>query len=194
MTRSERESPLLLLGGIVLTGGWCVAAMAADWAATSIVLKWMSRRMPSLIYDIGSWWGIGRWVVALGLVFSVSAFLLECYTDRLTGHDPASWPKVRQALGFARSAVRFRLEYAADLAWRPVDAVLESRTLSNLFVWGPVIVTLFAIVHHDGRFGLVSDDQDPVALGAFLYVVIKTGRWWRDVNPPPKPRARRARE
>ena len=229
VTRSGRESPLLLLGGIVLTGGWCVASMAADWAVTSIVLKWMSRRMPSLIYDIGRWWGIGRWVVALGLVFSVSAFLFECYTDPLTGfsarsltnlaallagrrrselhdewhahlasesdHDPVARAKVRhrQALGFVAAAVQLRLADAADLAWRPVDAVLGSRTLSNLFVWGPVIVTLFAIVHHDGRFGLVADDQDPAALGAFLYVVIKTGRWWRGVKPP-EPKARRARE
>jgi len=53
--------------------------------------------------------------------------------------------------------------------------------------------TLVAIVHHDGRFGLVADDQDPVALGAFLYVVIKTGRWWRGVKPP-EPKARRAKE
>ena len=76
-----------------------------------------------------------------------------------SGHDPATWTKVTQALGFVASAVRFRLADAADQAWRPVDAVLGSRTLSNLFVWGPVIVTLFAIVHHDGRFGLVADVQ-----------------------------------
>jgi len=75
----------------------------------------------------------------------------------------------------------------------PTDAVLRSRSLSNLFVWGPVTVTLVAIVHHDGRFGLVADDQDPVALGAFLYGVIRTGRWWRGVKPP-EPKARRARE
>ena len=110
-----------------------------------------------------------------------------------SGHDPDTWPKVRQALGFVASAARFRLADAADLAWRPADAVLGSRTLSNLFVWGPVTVTLVAIVRHDGRFGLVADDQDPVALGAFLYVVIKTGRWWRGVKPP-EPKARRARE
>lgn len=71
--------------------------------------------------------------------------------------------------------------------------MLRSRPLSNLLVWGPVIAVLAAIVHHDGRFGLVADDQDPVALGAFLYVVIKTGRWWRGVKPP-EPKARRARE
>ena len=77
--------------------------------------------------------------------------------------------------------------------WRPADAVLGSRTLSNLFVAGPVVVMLFAIVHHDGQFGLVADIQDPVALGAFLYGVIRTGRWWRGVKPP-EPKARRARE
>jgi len=97
--------------------------------------------------------------------------------------------QLRAAFGFLGAAVRFRLEDAADLAWRPADAVLGSRILSNLFVWGPVVATIFAIVRHDGRFGLVADDQDPVALGAFLYVVIKTGRWWRQIKlPEPKPR------
>src|SRR4051812_27989141 len=54
-----------------------------------------------------------------------------------------------------------------------------------------VTVTLVAIVRHDGRYGLVADDQDPVALGAFLYGVIRTGRWWRGIKPPP-PKPRRA--
>jgi hypothetical protein len=109
-----------------------------------------------------------------------------------SGHDPATWPKVRQALGFIAAAIQFRLADAAGMAWRPTDAVLGSRTLSNLFAWGPVIVVLFAIVHQDGRFGLVADIQDPVALGAFLYGVIRIGRWWRGVKPP-EPKARRAR-
>jgi hypothetical protein len=112
----------------------------------------------------------------------------------------AGWPgaelsrrdQVRAARGFIWAAVRYRLEDAADLAWWPADAVLGSRLLSNLFVWGPVIVMLVAIVHHDGRFGLVADIQDPAALGAFLYGVIRTGRWWRGVKPP-EPKARRAR-
>lgn len=97
------------------------------------------------------------------------------------------------ASGFAVAAVRYRLRDASVLAWRPADAVLSSRFLSNLFVWGPVIVALVAIVHHDSRFGLLADDQDPVALGAFLYVVIKTGCWWRGIKPP-EPKARRAKE
>jgi hypothetical protein len=110
-----------------------------------------------------------------------------------SGHELATWRKVRQALGFVAAAIKLRLADAADLAWRPADAVLGSRTLSNLFVGGPVIVVLFAIVHHDGRFGLVTDIQDAGELGAFLYGVIRTGRWWRGVKPP-EPRARRARE
>ena len=110
-----------------------------------------------------------------------------------SGHDPDTRVKIRQALGFVASAIQFRLADAAELAWRPADAVLGSRCLSNLLVWGPVVATLVAIVRHDGRFGLVADDQDPVALGAFLYVVIKTGRWWRGVKPP-EPPTRRARQ
>ena len=110
-----------------------------------------------------------------------------------SGHDPVTWPKVRQALGFVASAIRYRLSDAADMAWRPADAVLASRFLSNLFVWGPVVAVLVAIVRHDGRFGLVADVQDPVALGVFLFLVIKTGRWWRGVKPP-EPKARHARE
>jgi hypothetical protein len=110
-----------------------------------------------------------------------------------SGHDPVTWPKVSQALGFVAAAVRVRLAAIAELAWRPADAVLGSRTLSNLFVCGPVTVMLVAIVHHDGRFGLVADVQDPAALGAFLYGVIRTGRWWRGVKPP-EPKARCAKE
>jgi hypothetical protein len=94
---------------------------------------------------------------------------------------------------FSRRGMKLRLYQGMDLAWRPADAVLCSRTLSNLFVGGPVIVTLFAIVRHDGRFGLVADIQDSAALGGFLYGVIRTGRWWRGVKPP-EPKARRVRD
>lgn len=101
--------------------------------------------------------------------------------------------EISAARSFVLAAVRYRLQDAADQAWRPVDAVLRSRALSNLFVWGPVIVVLAAIYRHDGRFGLVADIQDPVALGVFLYGVIRTGRWWRGVKPP-EPEARRAKD
>ena len=51
------------------------------------------------------------------------------------GHDPVTRAKVSQALGLVASAARFRFGDAADLVWRPADAVLGSRILSNLFVW-----------------------------------------------------------
>ena len=108
------------------------------------------------------------------------------------GRELSPREKLLAASGFVVAATQLRLRDAADLAWRPIDAVLGSRTLSNLFVSGPVIVVLVAIVHHDGRFGLVADGQAPVALGAFLYLVIKTGRSRRGVKPP-EPKARRAR-
>ena len=60
-------------------------------------------------------------------------------------------------------------------------------------MWGPVIATFVAVVPHDGRFGVVADDRDPVALGAFLYGVIKAGRWWRGVKPPER-KPRRVKE
>jgi hypothetical protein len=97
--------------------------------------------------------------------------------------------QARAARGFVLAAIRYRAQDATALAWRPADAVLGSRILSNLFVWGPVIVVLFAIVRRDGRFGLVADIQDPGTLGAFLYSAIRAGRWWRGIKPPdPRPR------
>ncbi len=122
--------------------------------------------------------------------------LRDEWLSHLTGELGRGLPRkdqFRAARGFLWAAVLLRLQDAAAAAWRPADAVLGSRTLSNLFMSGPVIVTLFAIVHHDGRFGLVADIQDPACLGAFPYGVIRTGRWWRRVEMP-EPKARRARE
>jgi hypothetical protein len=98
--------------------------------------------------------------------------------------------QVRAAFGFLWSAVRFRLQDAADLGWKPIDAVLGSRTLSNLFVWLPVFVWMVIIVRLDGRTGLVVDDQDYLELAGGLFVAIKVGRWWRGVKPPEPKRHR----
>ena len=109
-----------------------------------------------------------------------------------TGCGLSPRKQIRAAGGFVWAAIRYRLQDAADLAWRPMDAVLRSRILSNLFVLGPVAVTLVAIVRHDGRFGLVADVQDPIMLGIFLFAVIRIGREWREIKlPEPKPRRSR---
>ena len=134
--------------------------------------------------------------VAVALAGQKRSMVGEEWRGHLLGEQVSGLTQreqTRAARGFVLAAVRYRVRDAADLAWRPADAVLGSRTLSNLFVWGPVIVMLIAIVRRDGRFGLVTDDQDPVALGAFLYCAIRTGRWWRGVKPQ-EPMARRAKD
>ena len=162
------------------------------WEATGLLPIWLFLRRQGKQFRVP--------VLSPGWLTEAAVFLAGRKRGEVRGEwrsHLAGWPggelrrreQVCAACGFVWAAIRYRFEDAIDLAWRPVDAVLGSRTLSNLFVWGPVIVTLVAIVRHDGRFGLVADDQDPVALGAFLYVAVKTGRWWRQIKlPDPKPR------
>ena len=110
-----------------------------------------------------------------------------------SGHDPDTWPKVRQALGFVASAVQFRLADAADAAWTPADAVLRSRKLSNLVAFGPTTLAALFILRHLGTLGVLTSAESIAAIGGALYGLIRMGRWWRDVKPP-EPKARRARE
>ncbi len=106
-----------------------------------------------------------------------------------TGHQLGRQDQIVAALGFVAAAVRFRLEDAADLAWVPVDAVLRSRFLSGIFVTGPVLAVVLAIVHHDGRYGMVLNIQDPFCVGACTWGAIFGLRKYRKVKPPePKPR------
>ena len=60
-----------------------------------------------------------------------------------SGHDLVTWQKVREALGFVASAVRCRCSDAAEAA---VDAVLKSRTLSNLFTLMPTALAALSLV------------------------------------------------
>ena len=156
-----------------------------------LLLGYLAGRSVSPMLSAGSLTGLA--VLLAGHKRSATADEWRAHLAGWPGAELSRRDQVHAARGFIWAAVRYRLEDAADQAWRPADAVLGSRTLSNLFMWGPVIVMLVAIVHHDGRFGLVVDVQDPAALGAFLYGVIRTGRWWRRVKPP-EPKARRARE
>jgi hypothetical protein len=110
-----------------------------------------------------------------------------------SGHDPVTWPKVRQALGFVTSAVRYRLADAADAAWIPVDAILKSRKLSNLLVFGPTSAAALCILRHLGTLGVLTSAESISAIGGLLYGLVRVGRWWRDVKPP-EPKARRVNE
>jgi len=110
-----------------------------------------------------------------------------------SGHDPVTGRKLREALGFVAAALKCRLSDAADVAWAPVDAVLKSRTLSNIFVFGPPAVVALFIRSAEGILGVVKSAESVSAIGAVLYGLVQLGRWWRDVKPR-DPKARRAKE
>jgi hypothetical protein len=108
-----------------------------------------------------------------------------------SGHDPASWQKVKQAFGFLTSAVYYRCSDMAEAIWVPVDVILKSRALSNIFVMIPTMVAGWLVLRHEGTLGLINSAESIVAVAGVLYGLIRTGRWWRDVKPP-EPKARRA--
>lgn len=109
------------------------------------------------------------------------------------GHDPLDWPKVKQASGFVITGVRCRCSDWADAAWWPVDAVLRSRTLSNLFVLLPTGVDAYVVLRHEGTIGVLTSFESIFVCGVMQYGVIKAGRWYRDAKPP-EPKARQARK
>ena len=110
-----------------------------------------------------------------------------------TGTGVPSRRQARDALGFVVSAIRYRCSDAADAAWTPVDAVLNSRTLSNLFVLVPTGATAYLVLRHEGTLGVVKAAESIGMIGGMLYGLIRTGRWWRNVKPP-EPKARRVKE
>jgi hypothetical protein len=110
-----------------------------------------------------------------------------------SGYDPVTWAKVWVAIGFVIAALRDRGQDWADAAWRQADAVLRSRTRSNLFVLIPTSAAAYMILRHDGTIGLLTAFESIGTIGGLLYSAIRVGRWWRDVKPP-EPKARRAKE
>jgi hypothetical protein len=110
-----------------------------------------------------------------------------------SGHDPVTWPKVKEALGFVFSAIRCRCSDAATAAWTPVDAVLKSRTLSNLFVHVPTGAAAYLVLRYEGTLGAVKAAESIGMIGGTLYGLIRVGRWWRNVKPP-EPKAQRIKE
>lgn len=75
------------------------------------------------------------------------------------------------------------------MACGPLDALLRSRTLSNLFVLIPTLMATLYILRHLGTLGVVMSAESISAIGASLYALVRGGRWWRNVKPPePKTR------
>jgi len=101
--------------------------------------------------------------------------------------------QIRAARGFVLAAVRYRLQDAAEQAWRPVDAVLKSRGLSNLFVLIPTLMAAMFVLHDEGSLGVVTSAESIITIGGTLYGLVRVGRWYRDVKPS-DPKAKRAKE
>jgi hypothetical protein len=101
----------------------------------------------------------------------------------LAGQGIASRDQTRAALGFLWAALRYRLRDTAGLVGRGADAVLRSRSMSDLAVWIPVLLAMLAIVRHDGLYGLITYDLNLIELGACIYGAIRFGRRRRGVKP-----------
>ncbi len=105
------------------------------------------------------------------------------------GKEIPPWRKLMAALGFLIAAVHYRIQDATDLAWIPVEAILKSRALSNIFFIAPTATAAVVIFHHDGIPGVINSAEGISAVGATFYGLVRVGRWWRGVKPPdPKPR------
>ena len=132
--------------------------------------------------------------VAVLLAGSRRAALSAEWASHLSGETGTTLSYRRQAhdaLGFVAAAIHCRLADAADAAWIPVDAVLKSRKLSNLLVFGPTAMAAMLILRHEWTLGVVTSADSISAIGGGLYGLVRVGRWWRDIKPP-EPKARRA--
>jgi hypothetical protein len=110
-----------------------------------------------------------------------------------SGHDPLSWAKAKEAAGFVVAGARYRGQEWADVAWKPVDAALRSRPLSNLVIAIPTIVVAFEVLTQKGTMTLLTTLGSIFGTSSFLTGMIKAGREYRGVKPP-SPKAHQASE
>jgi hypothetical protein len=118
------------------------------------------------------------------------------WRSHLSGESGTGLPSRRQAresAGFVLAAVRYRLQDAADLAWRPVDILLESRELSNLTVVLATLVIAVFFLHRGGLNDLANNLVNVAVVPASTLAAIHGGRRYRQVKPP-KRRSRRRSE
>ena len=88
--------------------------------------------------------------------------------------------------------MRYRLQDAADLAWRPVDTLLESRELSNLTVVLATLVIVVFFLHRGGLNDLADHLEQVAVVPTFALAMIHCGRRYRQVKPPKRAPRRRS--
>lgn len=172
---------LCVIAGVVMPGltvlSWHLYRQLADAPKVAVSARCLTR-------------------MAVVLAGPKRAALRAEWASHLSGETGTGLPSRRQArdaLGFVASAVRYRLADAADAAWTPVDAVLKSRTLSNLFALMPTGLAALILFRHGGTVGLLRSAESVSAIYITLYALVLAGRKYRDLKPP-EPKARRARE
>jgi hypothetical protein len=146
-----------------------------------------------------AWWLFGvspqrLTTLAILIAGRKRADLRSEWRSHLSGETGAGLPQnrqVREAAGFMLAALRYRLQDLTDLAWQPVDALLSSRELSNLFV---LLATLSVsvIFIRQGRLDGLADNLGSVAVVfTAAFGLIHVGRKYRDAQPPKRePRKR----
>jgi hypothetical protein len=95
--------------------------------------------------------------------------------------------RLRLAAGFVVAALRCRLDDAADLAWRPVDALLSSWHGSNLATFVPVTVAVGLVLTRDGLYGLITDADNLGVIAGAPWAAIKGLRKYRQISTPKRP-------
>ena len=95
--------------------------------------------------------------------------------------------QLRLAAGFVVAALRCRLDDAADLTWRPVDALVSSWRGSNLAVLLPITVSVGLIVPREGFYGLIANADNLGVIAAAPYAAIKGLRRYRQIDTPKRP-------
>jgi hypothetical protein len=106
-----------------------------------------------------------------------------------TGRGLSPDRQVREAAGFLCAAIRYRLQDAADSAWRSVDAALASRGVSNLFVLLATLSVSVLFIRQGGVNGLADNLGSVAVVWGACFGLVHVGRQWRGVKPPEhKPR------
>jgi hypothetical protein len=107
------------------------------------------------------------------------------------GQDAAGWPLIRLAAGFVVAGARCQGQDWADTAWKPAEVMLRSRFLSGLFTSTPTVTVAVEVLTHKGTMTLLTSLGAIFGTWTFLAGMIKAGREYRGVKPPP-PKARQA--
>jgi hypothetical protein len=160
------------------------------WVSLLAKSGWRDRRQ-SLVVSGAQWLAHLAAFVAGSKRASVAAEW-RAHLSGESGSGLSASGQSQAAAGFVLAALRYRLQDVADFAWRPIDAVLASRGLSNLVATVAALGVAVISIHSAGLYGLVGNLANVAIAWGAAYGLIRLGRWWRGVKPPEhKPRSSR---